>query len=280
MTHHNHRLPCISIKDEQGERIIFTLPPTPGPEISSVLYFTVPKAGTVLLTNLMSSLAHAAKLSLVYVIGELYQAGILPDKAPLSTSQVILSNGYCYGFPGLPTTFEIPILDKVQSILLVRDPRDMAVSMYFSTLLSHPKPGASADREDRNLLMPRRAEAKEMGIDRFVIAYCGGFYQEILQTYRKIALLPSMKVFRYEDVVYRKMAWAQDICSHYGWTISDEQLEAAVAQVDMFPDKERPDQHIRQVHPGNYKQKLEAKTIHYIEETCAAEMKFFGYAPG
>lgn len=117
----------------------------------------------------MSYLAHAAKLTLVYVIGELYQVGILPDEAPASTSQVILPKGYCYGFPAWPTTFEIPILGKAKSILLVRDPRDMAVSMYFSTLLSHPKPGASGGNNDNKALMPRLAEAGEMGIDKFVL---------------------------------------------------------------------------------------------------------------
>jgi hypothetical protein len=228
----------------------------------------------------MSSLVDAAKLSLVYMIGELYQAGILPDRAPASTSQVILPKGYCYGFPGLPTTFDIPILDSVQSILLVRDPRDMAVSMYFSTLLSHPKPGASTNNDDQNTVMPRRTEAQEMGIDKFVFTYCGGFYKEILTTYRELALRPSMKVFRYEDVVYKKRTWTQDICSHYNWNVTDAQLEAAVAQVDVFPDKERPDQHVRQVHPGNYKQKLLPETIRYMEDICAAEMEFFGYMPG
>jgi hypothetical protein len=213
------------------------------------------------------------------VIGELYQVGILPDEAPASTSQVILPKGYCYGFPGWPTTFEIPILGKAKSILLVRDPRDMAVSMYFSTLLSHPKPGASGGNNDNKALMPRRAEAGEMGIDKFVLTYCGGFYQEVLQSYRELALSPSMKVFRYEDIVYTKRTWAEDICSHYGWKVTNEQLEAAVAKVDVFPDDERPDQHVRQVHPGNYKQKLRPETIRYIEETCAAEMGFFGYVP-
>lgn len=88
-----------------------------------------------------------------------------------------------------------------------------------------------------------------------------------------------MKVFRYEDIVYTKKTWAEEICFHYGWKVTNEQLEAAVAKVDVFPDDERPDQHVRQVHPGNYKQKLRPETIRYIEETCAAEMGFFGYVP-
>jgi hypothetical protein len=59
--HEHSDLPCIIIKEGQDEKVIYVLPPTPGPENSSVLYFSVPKAGTVLLTSLMSYLAHAAK---------------------------------------------------------------------------------------------------------------------------------------------------------------------------------------------------------------------------
>lgn len=282
-----HSLPSITIKDGNSEKVIYTLPVSPGPENNSVLYFTIPKSGTIMLTNLLGSLTHAAKLSIVYVIGELYQAGALRidsfstlmDNAPASTSEVILPKGYCYGFPGVPTTFEIPIFGTAKSIMMVRDPRDMAVSKYFSILLSHPKPGPSAGQNEMETRMPLRAEARDMGLDRFAITYCASYYRDILKDYRELALSPSMKVFRYEDVVYEKKAWAQEICSHYGWNVSDEQLEAAVAKVDVFPDKERPDQHVRQVHPGNYKQKLRPETIRYIEETCAEEMEFFGYAP-
>jgi hypothetical protein len=79
-----------------------------------------------------------------------------------------------------------------------------------------------------------------------------------------------MKVARYEDVVYEKKISAHEICSHYGWNVSGEQLEAEVAQVNVFTEKERPDQHIRQVHPGNCKQKLLPESIHYIEKISAA----------
>ena len=52
--------------------------------------------------------------------------------------------------------------------------------------------------------MLRRTEAKEMGIDKFVLTYCGNFNQEILKLHREMAFNPSMKVFRYEDVAYKK----------------------------------------------------------------------------
>jgi hypothetical protein len=88
-----------------------------------------------------------------------------------------------------------------------------------------------------------------------------------------------MKVFRYEDDIYENQTWAKELFAHCGMTISSQRFEAAVAQLNGLPDKERPDQHVRQVHPGNYKQKLRPETNRYIEETCAAEMEFVGYTP-
>jgi hypothetical protein len=86
-----------------------------------------------------------------------------------------------------------------------------------------------------------------------------------------------VKVFRYEDVIYAKRKWAADICAHYGWDVSAQSLDEAVAEIDVFPDAERPADHVRQVHPGNYKKKLKPGTIRWIEDALDDQMAFFGY---
>lgn len=274
--------PSISYQNGDALRVIYTLPPTPSPHLDSVLFFTVPKSGTVMLTQLLGRLAPQAGLNLVYIIGELYQLGILRHDIPASTSAIFLPKGYCYGFPGMPEAFEIPLLGQAKTILLVRDPRDMVVSLYYSCLLSHPAPGQSADAvQDRAAVMPGREEAQSMGIDDFITGFvaCNPHinYGKILSQYAALAKLPGVRVFRYEDVIYNKQQWATDICAHYGWKISAALLDDAVAQIDVFPDSERPAEHVRQVHPGNYKNKLKPATTRWIEETWADEMGFFGY---
>jgi hypothetical protein len=58
-----------------------------------------------------------------------------------------------------------------------------------------------------------------------------------------------------------------------------ERRREIAARGDVFPDKENYEEHIRQVHPGNYKKKLEPKTIRALDDILAADMAPFGYEP-
>jgi hypothetical protein len=233
-----------------------------------------------MLSGLMGALAAEIKLTPVYIIGDLFQIGIPLKDAPPSTSCVFLEKGYCYGFPYVPTEFEIPILKSAKKIIQVRDPRDMLVSLYFSLRFSHPNPGSSAQGLKTQMTeIPGRSEAQALGIDDFIIDHSLRFinYSDILQKYKEISQLPDAKLFRYEDIVYDKITWAHEICDHFGWNISTDRLHSAVAQVDLFPTEEKPSDHVRQVHPGNYRKRLQERTIRWIEESCKEQMLFFGY---
>ena len=272
-------LPSISYNDGDARHVIYTLPPTLDPNRDSVLFFTAPKSGTVLLSQLLGHLAPHAGVSFVYIIGEFFKLGIPPGKAPASTSAIFLPKGYCYGFPYLPTEFEIPIIGKVKTLLLVRDPRDMLVSLYYSLRISHPDPGEFAGSLKAEMtMMPGRTDAQTTDIDEFAVQYANDIdYTDVLRRYRELAELSEVTIFRYEDVIYDKARWVAEICTYLGWNISVDVQCEAVAKVDVFPEREEPDKHIRQVHPRNYKKKLKIEAIRLIEDVCADEMAFFGY---
>lgn len=279
-------LPSITYDDGETERVVYSLPPAFGPDADSILFFTAPKSGTVMLSLLLGCLAPHAGLNFVYIIGEFFKLGIPPTKAPASTSAIFLPKGYCYGFPYLPSEFEIPIIGRVKTLLLVRDPRDMLVSLYYSVRSSHPEPGSSVNAVNAKITeLPGRRAAQTMDIDEFLTGYimddanCNSIenYRDLLREYRELSVSGPVKLFRYEDVIYDKAGWVADICAYLGWNISAEIQRDAVARVDIFPGSEQQDEHIRQVHPGNYKSKLKIETIRLIEDICAEEMAFFGY---
>ena len=98
-------------------------------------------------------------------MGEFFNLGIRAPQAPASTSRIFLDRGYCYGgFRFLPESFEIPILGQVKSLLLVRDPRDMLVSHYFSTRSSHPAPGSKSTLTTSMKEMPQKDVAQTISI--------------------------------------------------------------------------------------------------------------------
>ena len=58
-----------------------------------------------------------------------------------------------------------------------------------------------------------------------------------------------------------------------------EALHAIAAKHDIRPNAERPDHHIRQVVPGNFRKHLRPETIDKLNAEFSAEMQEYGYAP-
>ena len=297
-----NRLPEVRYSDAGIERVIFKLPPARAPERGSILIFALPKSGSVLLNMIMRDLSNEVGLCYVAIMDEYFKFGVPEELQPASTSEIFLSRGYCYGsFRSMPT-YTIPIIGDLRKVLLVRDPRDMLVSHYYSMLASHPPPGIS--RAGAPPVFEQRDLARQLDIDSYVKqtapAYRGYFegYRVLCTSHgiepyrprsksrkllRQLGLagraLPSSKVrvYRYEDVVYARREWVLDLCEWFGLTVPLRRQYAIAKQHDIFPSRERQDKHIRQVHPKNYKLKLADETIRFLEDFFRDEMKFFGY---
>ena len=199
---------------------------------------------------------------------------------PKSTAAIFLDKGYCYGFPLYPDQFDIPILGKVKTLLQVRDIRDALVSRYYSTRNSHPTPGSAPDalKTGTDKLFGR-AEMLRMDLDEGVIWLAE---HDLGPRFRRLYLLAKtypVRLFRYEDVVYDKAGWVAGICEHFGWDIPPERHRSIASQHDVFPTGERPNEHIRQVHPGNFRTKLKPRMIEQLDAMFAEEQAFFGYVP-
>jgi hypothetical protein len=263
--------------DDAGVRKeIFSLPPTGTPDMPSVLAFALPKAGSVLLDGLLRRLCGRFDMTYVSVMQTFFQAGLPEKSVPPETSRVFLEKGYCYGgFRSFPTGFGIPILGSVRTILLVRDPRDMLVSHYFSMRDSHPEPGKAL--ECVKIEMGPREWAQTMEIDEYVMKLAPT-YRRYLAEYRDLLCEKhDVRVYRYEDVIYEKVKWVSDMVAYFGWPNNARQIENIAGQRDRIPDAEDTKSHVRQVHPGNFKVKLKPRTGIELYEFTQSEMEYFGY---
>lgn len=268
-------LPSVRYDDDGEERIVFTLPPARNSKMPSVLVFALPKSGSTLLDRMMREASAEAGLTYVSIMEEFFRLGIPDNRFPASTSEIFLDHGYCYGgFRYFPRRFDIPILGSVKKVLLVRDPRDMLVSHYFSMRTSHPDRGQALKTSVAK--MPMRDLAQELEIDDYVMKAASGF-KTFLGDYQKVCAEHDVKIYRYEDVVYDKAGWLTEICSYLGWKVTDSTIRKIVAKHDHIPKEENESQHIRQVHPGNYKVKLKPETIAELTRQFAEPMRTFGY---
>lgn len=269
-------LPSIVFDDGGQERVLFTLPPTKRPDLPSALVFAMPKSGSVLLDGIMRQLSDHVGVTYVSIMQEYFTIGLPDASMPAETARIFLPQGYCYGgFRYFPRRFEIPILSQTRPVLLVRDPRDMVVSHYYSMRDSHPEPGKVLTTVKANMSM--RDLARALDIDEYVKRAAQTF-RTFLTHYRSILCANhDVRIYRYEDVIYEKADWVADIAAHFDWKVPRQKTDWIAAQHDVIPTEEVETQHIRQVHPGNYRKKLKPETIAWLDDFFKDEMAFFGY---
>jgi hypothetical protein len=259
---------------EYEGQVIYRLPP-PLSSKPSCLMFTQPKSGSKMVRGILRELAKQSGLQPTGPGGAFFEAGIPQSEIPASTSEIFFPTGYFYHFSNVPTEYAIPI--DAPALVHVRDIRDVLVSKYYSLRDSHPEPGDSVASDKKRAFLQQRGMLKGMDVDEGVLRLATRGVADMMRALRKRAAYEGAMLTRYEDMVYRKEDWAHDVCRHFGWDRPERAIFRAVAPFDVFPDGERPDQHVRQVHPGNYKKKLKPETIGKLNELFGEELEFFGY---
>lgn len=206
----------------------------------------------------------------------LWKLGLEQSNAPDEFERIFQETGYCFGvFRPALRSYQIPILQTNRSIVQIRDPRDVLVSLYFSVSRSHTRPPNNSELANR--FDELRQSAQDCRIDEYAIEssewISGCFYQM-----KPLFENPLCKVFRYEDIIFEKRTWTKDIASHFGWNkLSKKYLKDLAKKHDIRPKLEQPDAHIRSVTPGDHKRKLKPETIEQLNETFAPILAQFGY---
>ena len=153
----------------------------------------------------------------------------------------------------------------------------MITSLYFSLLHSHSIP-KGANLGARQQLLAERSRLQGVDINVWAIhearSYTRMFEGYVSQGFH---WRPNVAIYRYEDVIYRKAEWLLDIAQWYEWEIDSKHIQNIATAADVRPEQERPDQHIRQVHPGNYRKHLREDAVTIINEALQEYLYLFGY---
>jgi len=244
--------------------------PSPKPDFSSKFVFSFAKSGSTLLNDLLFTYCPQMGVPVVSVFDQAFSQGLTTAEVRAESSDVFKNSGYVFsGFRHFPN-FDLDVGNN-KCILLVRDPRDMVVSMYYSITKSHVIP------EGNESLRKNREEALQEAIDEFVLgkmqSYVGQF-----RTYKEKLQGKQVKVYRYEDVIYDKARWLTEVLDYLEIEKSLPLLNNVVKQFDVIPDSENETQHVRQVHPGNYKKKLSEPAIERLTEKAKDFLSHYNYS--
>jgi hypothetical protein len=246
--------------------------PRPG-RFPSFYVFALHKSGSTLLNRmLIKAFSHAKVPHLA--LPELAVSAGLPENEIANPKDFIFPNGYCYrGFRQFPDYLSAPGIAKSKKVLLIRDPRDILVSDYFSVAFSHTLPPRGKIRQE---MLKLREFAKRVGVDEYClsrIAFCKGEFEG----YRQL-LDGDIRLYRYTDVIFEKRKWLADMLTYFEVAVPERVIDAIAAELDVRPDRERPTEHIRQVTPGNYRRHLNTATIDLINNEFAAILARYSYS--
>lgn len=176
---------------------------------------------------------------------------------------LFIPQGYLYSvFGGM---MDFPDIDQFKVVLMIRDPRDILVSSYFSSAFSHQEPDRSGDKYER--FIHKRQETTQ-SIDEFVKKQSETLlkyfirYEELL-----VKRHPDIYVAFYEEMVMDFDQWLDRMLKYLDLRVSDQLLGRIKNENQKLkPKQENVQKHIRKGQPGDYKDKLQHETIHYLNE--------------
>lgn len=268
-------MPQRELKLVDGRRVAIDIP-EPG-EVPSYFLIGLPKAGSTLLNRVMRPISAKLGASFFSIPNELYGLGLSTNEIASGLNELFEPHGYAYlGFRGLDAAYRLPAFASGRTVLLVRDPRDMMTSMYFSEAFSHVAPGAAEGEKLLEEFQRNRAAALAEPVDDYALRRAADVRRTFERTQAKLKGVDH-KLYRYEDVVFAKLEWVADMLAYLGLPYRPALVERIVAANDVKPETEDPSAHIRRVAPGDHKSKLAPSTIAKLDDIFAPILSTYGY---
>lgn len=236
----------------------------------SILFFTVHKSASTFLKITVNDLLKNEKLISIDLSGFLHSKKKQSEyyNNPLVMKQILKEKGYFYG--AFRSYYHFPGMEKYKIILVLRDPRDVLTSYYFSTLYSHPL--------GRKEVFIEREKYANMCIDDFVLERAGEFKKRYEDYCKYLIGKENVLFLKYEDMISEFKPWLNKLSSFIGASNNDEVINSIVAKTSFEVKQEDPHSFIRSIKANDYKNKLKPETIEMLTNTFKEELITLGYS--
>jgi hypothetical protein len=218
----------------------------------SVLFFTVHKSASTFIEKTVLELLKNKTLATINFSGYLSkrkQEAYYNDDRLMK--KVLRPRGYFYG--AFRSFYNFPGLDKFKILLVLRDPRDVLTSYYFSTLYNHPL--------GRKEVFEERKKYANTTIDEFVLERAPEFKKRYQDYCEHLLGKEHVLLLKYEEMITQFGSWLQKLSAFLGLKDNTEALDAIVAKTSFKVEKEDPHSFIRNIKAQDHKDKLKPETI-------------------
>ena len=248
---------------------------------SSILHFSLNKSATQYVRDILIMVAKENNLTHAG-LNEYAFNSTIPFLDHLSFVEmerykhVFKPKGYLYSvFGGYVQNIEN--FDEYRVLLMVRDPRDILVSMYYSMSLSHSLPDEQSNK--RNDFLLARERSRSISIDEFVVENAKKLSRSLFQ-YRHLQQenFTNVLVSSYEEMMNDFKTWLTKVTLHLELSVSDDLFNRIIdTHIDLQPLKENLNAHIRNAKAGDYNLKLKTETIEQLNTIFKRDLEIFGY---
>lgn len=245
-------------------------------DIESFFAFSLHKAGSTLMFAMLEDYCSQVGIPTVNPFGTAWLNGIRSNNIDSSIEEIFKPRGYAYlGFRFFFTFDPAFDFSQMRKVFLVRDPRDILTSLYFSVSFSHAKP--QVEGEVSKVLEEKREQALGMEINQFVLERADAIRGKF-ERYAEVLTDDNLRIYRYEDVIFDKADWLADLIDYLKLPMDENLVQTIAAKNDIRPEEENPGAHIRQVKPGNYKKHLSGRTIDLLNGVFSDILDRYSYS--
>jgi len=233
------------------------------------------KTGSTLLENIIKDISGKSGLPCIPVESGVWNQGISLNEWPQDLYRLLEKDGLVFhSFRWLQKLPGLASFPAARKIFMIRDPRDVAVSYYYSMAKSHQLPPSG---KSRDAILALRSNLEMVDIDEFVQSDRAGPVLRNIQNFAAYLDDPASTFYRYEEVIFNKREWVRQIARDLSVELSDGDADAIADLRDIRPTQENVSAHIRQVTPGGYRSKLSEDSIRFIETKYPVFFTRYGY---
>ena len=246
----------------------------------SILFFTTHKCASVYTGTILKSLTK--NIAMIPIDLESYvaeefdkQAKELSnqEKEEIIRTEFFQSKGYFYG-PFRSYNWEIKALEDYKIMLMLRDPRDVLTSLYFSLAYSHSIPKG---KKLGQRMLDKRKETLLISIDNWVLKAAPGYLSRYKYYCENLLGRPNVLFVKYEDMVNDFPTWLNSVIKSLKLDDVDKRLVEKLINEANFDVEENINSHKRQVKPGDHRRKLKPETISQLNSTFSEVLDLLDY---
>jgi len=243
----------------------------------SVLYFTANKCASVYVWSILKELAKEVGMTPIDFSGYAFNFGnwnelVLEGKI---RKEVFKKEAYFYGPLRLFNRASMLDIEDYRVILMLRDPRDVLVSNYFSVAYSHAIP--YQNKGTARSLLAAREKALAQTIDEHVLTEAPSLSDRYREYCEQLLNKSNVLFVKYEDMIDDFETWLGTILN---FLEIDERSEAIsrITREANFSVQEDVSSHKRQATPGDHKRKLKSETVESLNLRFQTILAVLGYS--